>query len=534
MKKKRPPPRSEGGAGRLEDLALGLGSGILVALPFIQPGLFWLHTVALVPWIVLLTRPRRRWTWGFFLLGVCGFLAIAFGPFSTLSKVVPVTALVCLGPLMLPFALILRGVATRRAVPLVLLVPVAWVLAEYVRARFSLGNFGELYPLAAAQTRLTPLIQVADLTGLYGVSFLVAATNGAAVDGWRLWRAGQRRRAAIPVLAAVALFAAAWGYGVTRLETLRVDERGPRIAVIQPNEVHYRDPAKTRGIFDRQLALVRSAVAPGAADLIALPENAVDYPWSADPYYAYGLGKLARERRAPVLAGAFSWASEAEETLHTSAYYLDAEGELLGRYDKLYLIPWAEYLPFGWLGESIQRRHAELVRRAIGYFAPGVHGRELAVFPLEHGGATLRFATPICYEIAHPVFVRRAVAAGADFLVNLSSEGLFGAPLYRHMWALASLRAVESRVAIVRVGNNGISGFIDPAGRTRSVVRGDETGRPWLETGTLIDRVPLAGPPGSVYSRRGDLFAWLCAAVAVGLLVWSLLPRIRARASSRP
>src|SRR5256884_9307753 len=115
---------------------------------------------------------------------------------------------------------------------------------------------------------------------------------------------------------------------------------------------------------------------------------------------------------------------------------------------------------------------------------------------------TVRFAVPICFEASRADFARRAAGHGADFLLNITSEGVFGAPVYTHMWALATLRAVENRVAIVRVGNNGISGFIEPSGRTQSVLRGKRTGRPFLEEGTLVDRVPVAeGGGGTFYTR---------------------------------
>ncbi len=100
--------------------------------------------------------------------------------------------------------------------------------------------------------------------------------------------------------------------------------------------------------------------------------------------------------------------------------------------------------------------------------------------------------------------------------------------------AHSRIRAVENRVAVVRAGNNGISGIIGPDGRVRSLVRGKETGRLWLEAGSVVDRVPINPRGGSVYTRIGDLFSYLCLSVALVWLGLSLLPRKRPSASSAP
>ena len=151
---------------------------------------------------------------------------------------------------------------------------------------------------------------------------------------------------------------------------------------------------------------------------------------------------------------------------------------------------------------------------------------------LNSQGSVVRFAVPICFEVATAGFARQAVGRGADFLLNITSEGVFGPPVYLQMLAQSRFRAVENRVAVVRVGNNGISGIIAPDGRIRSLVHGKRTGRLFLEEGSLIDRVPinpLGG--GSFYTRHGDIFAYLCVAASLLLLGASLLSR-RARSES--
>src|SRR2546422_449337 len=103
---------------------------------------------------------------------------------------------------------------------------------------------------------------------------------------------------------------------------------------------------RAKATFEEQLQFTRAEVAPGSADLIAWPENAISDVLTDDPAYLAELAGLVREKRARMIVGAHSWASRLPPRQHTSAFYLAADGTLLGRYDKLYLIPWSEYVPF--------------------------------------------------------------------------------------------------------------------------------------------------------------------------------------------
>lgn len=511
-----------------EPVALALGSGILLAAPFLHPALAWLHYVALVPWALLLARPALRHAWLYFLPGAYAFWIMVWGPLSLFSKALPFVLALWFVPFSLVFAVLLRATYLRFRWPLTVLLPLAWVAAEWLRTRYSVGGIS-VFPLGSAQVAHIDLIQIADLTGVAGVSFLVAAVNGAVADvvlargrwAWRtLWAP-----ALVPVLLILVL-----GYGAHARARYGRVIAGPRVAIVQPNATHYRDPAKAKATFAAQLEFTRANVAPGSADLIAWPENALGDVLTDDPAFLAELSSLAREQRARMVVGAHSWASRIPPRRHNSAYYLAADGTVLGRYDKLYLIPWSEYLPFDtWLAQP----SAALGQALLGYVGRGLPGDSLVLFSIPDGSRTWRFAVPICFEASNAAFARRAAARGADFLVNITSEGVFGPPIYSHMWGLATLRAVENRVAVVRVGNNGISGFIDPAGRTAGVLHGNRTGRPFLEEGTLIDRVPLALEGGpTFYTRHGDWLAYLCVGSVLALLGASWLTRRDASESS--
>jgi apolipoprotein N-acyltransferase len=182
---------------------------------------------------------------------------------------------------------------------------------------------------------------------------------------------------------------------------------------------------------------------------------------------------------------------------------------------------------------ALDRAHTQLTRRILGFRSVGVPGADVVLFSLTKGGRTFRYATPICFEITSGEFGRRAAVAGADFFVNLTSEGVLGPAVYTHTWALSTLRAVENRVGVVRVGNNGISGIIDPNGRTRAVLRGKHEGRTYLEEGTLIAPVLVDDFRESFFARHGDVFSYLCITFsAVLLALASRAGRLASRRSS--
>jgi apolipoprotein N-acyltransferase len=494
-----------------------MASGLMLGAPFVQPALASLHWVALVPWAILLTREAGRARWLAFAAGAYAYPMMAWGPYSIFSKAVPFVLGILIAIHVVPFGPLLRLAHTRLRVPLTVAVPVIWVALEWIRSRLSVGEVG-LFPIGATQFEHLRLIQVADLGGVSAVSFLVAAVNGAVADVWINRRQGWERL--WPVALAPALLGVATAYGAYRVGQ-RAFIPGPRIAVVQPNETHSRNPQKARALFERQLAFTRAEVPAGSADLIVWPENAVDGILAGDSAYGRGLAELAREKGAAVVTGAYSLAAE-RPYLHTSAYHLSAAGEVLGTYHKLHLIPWSEYLPLerGFLRSrtALHRRHRAVVGRLTGFTGMGLPGTELVTFTTGTSTNPFRFATPICFEIVNSGFARAAVGRGADFLVNITSEGILGPPVYVQTWAFSTFRAIENRAGVVRVGNNGISGFIDPNGRTQRLVRGKETGRPFLDKGVVIDRVQVDRERRTFYSQYGDVFAYLCSGVTALLL----------------
>ncbi|HYT63668.1 MAG TPA: apolipoprotein N-acyltransferase [Gemmatimonadales bacterium] len=520
----------------LENLALSLLSGILLAVPFLMPALWWLHYVALVPWIILITGEERRFTWLYFFAGAYTFFIMAFGALSLFHKAVPFAVAALYAPLLIPFAILLRVVYRQLRLPLTLLVPVVWVSTEWLRLHFSLGEMG-FFPLGSSQFNRTTLIQIADITGVYGISFLVAGANGFVVDLWPLIRRKQHPYTVAAFGCYGALVLAVLAYGRTREQALRFLP-GPRIAIVQPNAIHYQDPRRAFETYQQQATFTRATVRPGSADVIAWPENAIGQPLSDDPRYVQGLKQLAHDEGAYLLVGGYTWADSLPPAghLHTSAYYFSPQGAIVGRYDKIHMIPYSEYTPFrGWP----RRLGAGLARALLGYSGVGVPGTEVVRFAIraDSGGGLLQFAVPICFEVSSSGFARTAAAQGASFLVNITSEGLLGPPMYVHMLAQSTLRAVENRIAVVRVANNGLSGFVDPVGRAHLIPgQGGTGGSRWLfrEAGMRVERVPVtAAANATFYTRHGEWLAYCCIGLTLVLLAFAAV-RMRSSAVNAP
>jgi apolipoprotein N-acyltransferase len=496
----------------LEKLGLSTVGGILLAVPFAFPQLSAVHFVALIPWIVLFVHPRYCAHAAYVLPGAYIYLALSLRPLSRLHPVIPLFLAALYFFFYALFPILLKAM-TRRGRPLLAIaVPIAWVLTEAVRS-YVWEQQLPLYQLGTSQFRWTELIQIADFTGVYGVSFLIAAFNGALADlffssGWR------RRIASVGIVAT--FFAGTLVYGMVRAndQTIRP---GPRLALIQPNERHAFRRADNQGLMPRTIAFTREHVAPRSVDMIVWPENGVDDALNVKPEYLQQLSALAREKRSHLLVGAYTAVPAGH--YYTSAYLFGPNGALSNRYDKVHMIFWSEYMPFEALLSDwprLRQMHHQLAMSTLGWVGAGIRAKKATNLDIPGG----RFSTPICFETANSSLWRQAARDGAEFLVNMTGEGILGTAMYTHFLAQASFRAVENRIGVVRAANNGMSAFVDPNGRIYNVLRGTREGAFYGERGVLIDRVRIDSRHQSTfYTRHGELFVFACALAAAALLI---------------
>jgi apolipoprotein N-acyltransferase len=493
---------------RLLAVAAGAGLYALALPPFDLAALAW---VTLVPLLLVVRGRRAMHAFGYgaaygFVMGwaITWWLAQAVAAYfgqdllrggvaMSAAYVVAVSSTV--GIFAAGAAVLLRstpGVLGHLAVAAL------WVTVEMVRGRLVAQPWALL---GYSQYEQTALIQVAAVTGVYGVSFLLALGNVAiaeAVRGWRLGGSALR-----PLAVPAALVAVAWlgGAGV-----MRVGGETPAlvrdVAVVQSNV----PPAFewTRSYAEHQLItnvrLTNDGVG-GRPALIVWPENALTLYLEAEPFLGRELGRVTTRHQADLLLGGPRY-----EDGHTfnSARLIRPGGGDGGAYDKQRLVLFAETPP---LEGPVAAEASESPRAFTAGRSPGV----LQGF--------VPLGVSICHEILYPDVVHGAVAHGAQLLVNIANDGWldggFGVASRQH-FAMSVFRAVEAHRYLVRAATTGVSGIIDPNGRILVTQAPGTVGVVTATVGGLATLTP--------YVAYGDVFAFACMALVITVLVRALLP----------
>jgi apolipoprotein N-acyltransferase len=488
-------------------LTLAAASGALLALAF--PIVDWgsVAWVALVPLLLaaLERGPRAAFLAGWvaglvFYLATLYWLVLTIGTYTNLSPLVSVGPLLLLcGFLALGFGLVTAACewARRRGIEIALVAPLSWVVVEWIRT-YVLGGFPWV-SLGYSQYRATYLVQFVEVTGVYGLSALVVLVNAVVYGAVRRWLAGEapssRAMLAVTMLLVVLV---GWGYWrVRKIASLPV-VGAVRVGFIQGNvaqDVKW-DPAYQAATIAHYEALTREAVADGA-ELVVWPETAAPFFFQEESELRERILDLARELHVALVVGspAFTYENGAL-VLHNRVYLVDSDGAADQYYDKMQLVPFGEYVPLKPLFFFVDK-----VVEGVGDFRAGGT-------PVVLRTARGNFGVLICYEDIFPGLTRRFVAGGADFLVNITNDAWFGrtsAP-YQHL-AMATLRAIENRVPLVRVANTGISAMVDADGTIRW-----RTGL--FESAWRVDSVGWVGLR-TFYTRFGDVFAYACIALLV-------------------
>jgi apolipoprotein N-acyltransferase len=347
------------------------------------------------------------------------------------------------------------------------------------------------------------MLQVSDVGGAAAVTYVVALVNAALASSLGAYR--DRRSRLRPLAVALSVMALVRLYGEMRLQQWAAPEGDRlRVALVQgnvPDAWRYSLPRLPDAV--RRLAELTAETTPAEPALVVWPENAVSVAVTDNErmlapvtsHLASAARLLVGAPRAETGAGSAS--------LRNSAYLVDDRGRILDVYDKIRLTPYGESLP-----------------RVVGAFV-GTAGAGEAYTPgerrtiFEVGGH--RFAALICYEAIYAPLVREFVRGGAEFLVNISNDGWFGAqPSLEQHFIAVQQRAVESRRFLLRATNAGITAVIDPRGAVIATAPRDEA------TTLLATVVPIAEQ--TAYTRAGDAFGWACAVLTLALC---LTPRRR-------
>jgi apolipoprotein N-acyltransferase len=514
--------------------ALSVLAAVLLFLSAPTFNLWPLMWVALVPQLHVAlgaSTPKRAFLYGWLTGVVANTVAFAWmrGLLERFGHMPAIEAI----PIMLllttyqglEFALFSWGVhrARRRTqLPLILLAPLVMVTVELL--------IPQIFPfyLAISQAWVPTVIQIADLTGPLGVTFVLVTVNGALYDAWLHWQSGNRRAARRPLAIATALVLVVAGYGQLRIK--QVDARraaAPKLkaGLVQANIgiLEKWDPHEFANLLDVHQRLSVELAQQGA-DFIVWPESSYPYPLPRGIQHDFPPEDRRHVRRGfdkPLVFGAVTQAPKlpgrartpADRYPYNTALIIDAGGRVTGTFDKVFLMLFGEYIPFydqiPWFTEIFPE--ASNFNR----------GSTPASFPLEiPGGRSYRLGPLICYEDILPAFTRRVAALGPNLFVNITNDAWFGrtAEPHQHL-ALAVFRSVEHRLEMLRAVNTGVSAHIDAVGRvTAHTASVDPADVPTPAPVTMMAEVAMLDAAG-LYGTIGDLFGILCAVALVGLAV---------------
>lgn len=491
-------------------------SGVLLTLGFPKIGLYGFSWVALVP-LLLAVRDRTRreafglgWFCGLVhYLGTLYWITYAVHHYGgvPLSLAIVVLVLLCayVAVYLGCFALVAHLWQTHPRL-WVLGLPAVWVALELVRAHFITG-----FPwanLGYTQTPLNPLIQIADLAGVYGVSWLVVLSSTVLTALARRSKGGVTGLLVFVVCLLGTLLYGTWRLGM-------VDDRQNAatpwtVGVVQGNidQSQKWDPAFQEETLKRYERLSMQAGKNNPApELLVWPETATPFFYRGEEKLTAQLNAIVKTIGTPLLFGSPAVTLvEGEPRFQNRAYLINGSAILEGVYAKQHLVPFGEYVPLKKLLFFVSR-----LVEAAGDFVPGDDPSPLIL-------GRQPFGVLICYEDIFPELARAAVERGATTLINITNDAWYGttsAP-YQHL-EMARWRAVEFRVPLIRAANTGISSVFEATGRSCGVI-------PLSQEGFLVCAVhPFRTL--TFYAKWGDLFAWLCTLAMVGGLVYALLRR---------
>jgi len=495
-------------------LLAALSAGLLI-LAFPTPDLGWLAFIALVPLLLAIRgqSPVRAFYLGtltglLFYIVSMSWVTHAMTAYGGVTFVLSALALIILAAyLSLYIGLFALGTSWMANVPrpLHLLVPVTlWIGLEYLRT-FVLTGFPWIL-LGYTQYRQSLLLPIASVAGVYGLSFVVVLCNVAlaqVIGGApaRLWSSLFAGALAVVLIISPRLLS----------PPTPSDGSGQaiRVALVQGNvdqALKWDSTLQTTTIEQyRRLSLEAAQHNP---TLIVWPETAAPFFLRYEPVLQGRIMDIAAETGSYLLVGSPDAEPSATDDggprYRNSAFLISPKRELLGRYDKIHLVPFGEYIPLKSVLFFVDK-----LAHGIGDFEGG---RIYTVLDAPGG----RFAVTICYEAIFPDQVRRYVKEGAEFLVNITNDAWFGrsAAPTQHL-AMAVLRAAENRRYLIRAANTGISAIVDPNGR---ILHASDIFVPAVITEQIrMERVQ------TFYTRYGDLFAWVCVIfiVVVAIVTWA-------------
>ncbi len=490
-------------------------SGLLLTLSFPCVSFGFLAWFSLIPLFYVLTRAQSR------------FQAILYGLVTSLIFfacslywIIYVTpfgwiALLCLETFsFLIFSVaVYEGRGLKNSLLRIFWMALAWSACELIRAEMPIFGFGWNL-LAYSQAQYLWILQSANTVGAYGLGFMIAFVNACGVEmiGKMNPNASSRKFSIAGLsMLLVLIFTLLLGHGFYHFNRKNAALGSLRVSVLQGNipQILKWEPTVKEKIIKLYTDLTELA-AFEMPDLIVWPEAAFPGYFNKDKDGPAVLDFI-RTKKIPAIVGSPHF--EAWDKAFNSAYLIGPEGDIQDRYDKMFLVPFGEYVPLkpllGWL---------EPIAYSLGV-SDFSAGKNHTVFKLPQG---ISFSVLICFEDIFPNLGRAFVDRGANFLAVITNDAWFGrssAP-YQHLQA-SIFRAVENGVPVVRAANTGISAFVSKKGVVLDRVQ-DEKGQDIFVFGKKTLTIPLEIDK-TLYRQGGYLFPYVALALFVIMLPFLVL-----------
>jgi len=504
MKKQRSKKDTPYRPGRLTPFFLSAVGGVLFALSLPKIDFFTTAWVCFIPLLFALEDqpPQRSFFLGlvFGLFAYTGVFYWTYMPMSYyggISSIVSILLMLLLASYLSIytslFAYMISWSRIRFSLPLFATVPVAFTALEFFRA-YLLTGFPWGY-LGHSQLPWLSFMQVLDITGVYGVTFVIAAANVALFLVLKRIIGTLKTFPLIETAIAAVLVIAVFTYGLFALhreERIYESSTPITVALIQgsiPQNLKWNPEYQneTVSIYE-DLTLTSLEYKP---DIVVWPETATPFFFHESERFASRIINLAAENDVYLFFGSPAYEIRENDRIayFNRAYMFSPEGVLLGYYDKRHLVPFGEYVPLKKLLFFVDK-----LTESVGETEPGK-----ITDPMETEFGSI--GTLICYESIFPEITRMFARKGAAFLINITNDAWYGttsAP-YQH-FSLAQMRAIESRLPLIRVANTGISAVVHPTGEAEMITP--------LFRRTIAIAFIRPGPRTTFYTRFGDVFAW--------------------------
>lgn len=483
---------------------LCLSSAAVLILPFAYGNFWFFAWFGFVPlFFALENKPKGK----AFLLAYLSGVIFWLGTIYWLANVTVVGYILLVLYLALYFGFFGLVISRPRLQSIsyyLLFVPTIWVVLEHIRSYLFTGFPWAL--LGYSQYKNPVVIQIADITGAWGVSFVVMLINIAIYKLIKIFRLPivdcrlrSEIRRSLPLAFLILIIVLGYGFYKLQPPPPNSQTKTLRVSVVQGNIplAQKWSPEEKSPIIEKYLSLTESAL-QDAPDLIVWPEATSPCYLGEEKWCFNRVADFIRKAHLPLLMGTVSYA---EGFYYNSAILIDKTGEITQKYHKLHLVPFGEYVPLRRLLTFVQ------TIASLGDMTPG---KDYTVFTIPDHKADVvsRFSVLICFEDVFPELSRRFAKEGAEFLVNITNDVWFGRTScpYQHL-AASVFRAVENNLFMVRCANTGVSAFINPNGKIISSVRDDLNNEIFI-AGYRTQDINAKNHP-TLYCRFGEFFIFL-------------------------